>query len=352
MINIDPIFLEFLVLKISWYGVLFAIGFGISRFIIKHIFTQEGRWQPKSDWLLLYMISGTLVGARLGHVLFYDPKYYFSNPEEILQIWEGGLASHGAAVGIIIAVAAYCYHWNFDKASFVKTDREGYSYLQIIDRMAIVVALGACFIRVGNFINAEALGQVTQSPLGVHHTLPVIREIKKHLGSIEKIELQKNQKNQFSYELHFPDRIKDIQIIHRYREQVVDPLLSRIISSKGSTLSELISSRVTRINSHYLIAAELVPIYRHPAQLYEATGYLLLFLYLFYFWVKKRLVTPPGLIFGIFLMGLFGVRILVEFFKIESSVLMDTAFNMGQILSIPFFILGLIFLFRNKAFFQ
>ena len=135
--------------SVRWYGLLFAMAFVAGYFIMTWIFKKEGKPQPDLEQLSVYMIFGTVIGARLGHCLFYNPAYYLSNPIEIFKVWEGGLASHGAAIGILIAV------YLFSKK------KKNYSFLWIIDRIVIVVALAGTFIRLGNLFNSEIIGKPT-----------------------------------------------------------------------------------------------------------------------------------------------------------------------------------------------
>lgn len=149
---------------IRWYGLLFASGFVFGYFIIGNIFKRE-KIDPKLlDTVTTYMVVGTVVGARLGHCLFYEPAYYFSNPISILKVWEGGLASHGAAIGILIAL------WMFSR-------KAKKSYIWTLDRIVIVVALAGFFIRMGNLMNSEIYGVETTLPWGFifvrwHETVP------------------------------------------------------------------------------------------------------------------------------------------------------------------------------------
>ena len=138
---------------IRWYGLLFASSFLFGYIIMDKIFKNENLSQDTLDRLTVYMALGVIIGASLGHCLFYEPKYYLSNPVEILKIWHGGLASHGAAIGILIAL------W-----LFVRKEKKDYTW--IIDRIAIVVALSGFFIRMGNLMNSEIYGVETTMPWG------------------------------------------------------------------------------------------------------------------------------------------------------------------------------------------
>ncbi len=140
-------------LTVRWYGLLFAMSFIFGYTIMKKIFANEGLGEKVLDQLSTYMLIFTIVGARLGHCLFYEPAYYLSNPIEILKIWEGGLASHGAAIGILIGL-------------FFFAKKNHKPYLWVLDRVVIVVALAGFFIRTGNLMNSEIFGDVTSLPWG------------------------------------------------------------------------------------------------------------------------------------------------------------------------------------------
>lgn len=139
--------------SVRWYGLLFALGFIFGYLILKKIFNKEGVPVKVLDDLATYMIIFTIIGARLGHCLFYEPAYYLANPIDILKVWEGGLASHGAAVGILFGL--YIFSKRYKKP-----------YLWILDRVVIVVALAGFLIRMGNLMNSEIFGDVTTLPWG------------------------------------------------------------------------------------------------------------------------------------------------------------------------------------------
>ncbi|MBI9033565.1 MAG: prolipoprotein diacylglyceryl transferase [Bacteroidales bacterium] len=151
--DISPQLFEWGPIEVRWYGLLFATSFVAGYLIMQMIFKKEGISIEVLDKLATYMVVATVVGARLGHCLFYQPDYYLSNPIEILKIWEGGLASHGAAVAIILGL------WLF--ARYQKKP-----YLWVLDRIVIVVALAGVFIRTGNLMNSEIYGNVTDMPWG------------------------------------------------------------------------------------------------------------------------------------------------------------------------------------------
>ena len=151
--NVDPDIVSFWGLTIRYYGLLFASSFFFGYLIMQKIFKKEGLTIELLDKLTVYMAVGTVLGARLGHCLFYQPDYYLSHPWEIIKIWHGGLASHGAAIGILIAL----YY-------FSKKNKK--PYLWTVDRIVIIVALSGFFIRMGNLMNSEIYGIETSLPWG------------------------------------------------------------------------------------------------------------------------------------------------------------------------------------------
>lgn len=151
--DVDPEIFKIWIFSIRYYGLLFASSFFFGYIIMQKIFKREGLTNELLDKLTVYMAIGTVVGARLGHCLFYQPDFYLSNPIEIFKIWRGGLASHGAAVGILISL----YY-------FAKKNKK--PYLWILDRIVIVVALAGFFIRMGNLMNSEIYGNATNLPWG------------------------------------------------------------------------------------------------------------------------------------------------------------------------------------------
>ena len=208
-------------------------------------------WDKDLDKLLTFLFIGTIIGARLGHCLIYEPQFYLSHPLEILKIWHGGLASHGGTLGVLLAIYLFTKSCN-------------YRFLTIADMLCIPVALVSTFIRLGNFMNSEILGKYTDSPLGI--------------------------------------------------------VFARI--------------------------GDAMP--RYPAQLFEAFAYFIIFiiLTLAYFYVKKR---GPGFILGLLFILIFSARFIIEPFKVEQAdYTTGIALNVGQLLSIPFIILGIILIIYSR----
>lgn len=153
--NADPILFSYGNITIGWYGLLFATGFYLGFHLMRWVYKRDNKPLASLDVLFIYMVLGAVIGARLGHCLFYDPAYYLANPLQILKIWEGGLASHGGTVGMLVAVYVY------------SRQTPGINFIWILDRITLPVALGSFFIRCGNFFNSEIIGIPTTVPWAV-----------------------------------------------------------------------------------------------------------------------------------------------------------------------------------------
>jgi len=282
---------------IRYYSLMFVIAFGLGWYIMKHIFIRENETIEKLDTLFIWTVVATLLGARLGHVFFYDWEYYSNNILEILLPFRfspefeftgfQGLASHGAAVAIIIAVYFY-------SSRVIKRPM-----LWVLDRIVIPVASGAIFVRIGNFFNSEIVGKVTDSPFGV-------RFVRDYYSA--------------------KDIVNATQI-----PNVNDAYFALINDPKYAALLEKVPAK-------------------HPAQLYEAIGYIFVFLILFLLYWKTKTAEKQGLIFGYFLILLWSVRFVVEYVKESQGGIEKNLglFSTGQWLSIPFILLGIYFLFMAE----
>ena len=339
-------------LTIRWYGLLFALGFLVGQQILVRMYKQEGRSEKDVDTLTVYMVVSTVIGARLGHCLFYEPAYYLSHPIEILKIWEGGLASHGATIGILIAIYLY---------SRKQTDQ---SFLYVLDRMVITVALAGCFIRLGNLMNSEILGRPADVATAFIFVAPAESAIKETYGDIiEDVKVTQNHKDSVANGITYAGLDLKLKIDTRNLQKVGIPTVDfftqnslRKTLTGYSDVSENIVLPAERFTSESNIgsngiATEVVKIYgipRHPAQLYEAISCFFLFLLLLYIYNRKKAATPEGRIFGLFVVILFTLRFVYEFFK-EPQVAFENsmALNMGQLLSVPLIIAGLFVLIRS-----
>ncbi|MDX1940359.1 MAG: prolipoprotein diacylglyceryl transferase [Saprospiraceae bacterium] len=259
--NVSPEIVSVGPLTFRWYGLLFALGFLLGLFMVRRMFQAEKAPDAWLDKAFIYVVVGAVLGARLGHVLFYDWGYYSKNLIEIPMVWHGGLASHGGAIGIILAL------WIFS----VRVSKK--SILWILDKVVVPTALAGCFIRLGNLMNSEIVGK--------------------------------------------PANVAWAFIFTRLQN---DPDLEN----------------------------PLAP--RHPVQLYESLSYLAIFFILYYVYWKTNKREKPGYIFGLFLTLIFGARIVWEYFK-ESQGGIESAFgnimSTGQLLSVPFVLIGLYFMFRK-----
>lgn len=249
--NVSP-FLYDGFIQIRWYSLAFMIGFIIGYEIEARIYKHEGAPERWLSILLLWTVAGTIIGARLGHVFFYEWDVYSQDPIKILYVWQGGLASHGGTIGIIIGVICY---------SIFTTKRNP---IWTFDRLVIPIALVGGLIRLGNLMNSEIFGHATGLPWG----FKFIR----------------------SYEWH----------------QMYEGLAC------------------------------------HPTQIYEALCYFALFALLMWMYWKKNAERRPGLIFGVFFIGIFLPRFLIEFIKNDQVAFeASMTLNMGQWLSVPFILAGI-----------
>lgn len=283
--------------KLHFYSLMWVVAFVLGWYIMKRIFTKEKVSLEYLDPLFIYTVLATMIGARLGHVLFYQSELISQDFFSIFLPFKfkggfeftgfQGLASHGAAIGIIIGMYLYRKKYNYK------------SLLWILDRVVISVASGAIFIRIGNFINSEIIGKVTDSSFGVRFI---------------QDEYYKNQIVQLT-------GINDVQKAYN---AVTD-------------------------NPQFVELLNAVP-YRHPAQLYESFCYIFVFLILWYFYSKTTKRDQTGFLFGLFLILLWTVRFFVEFVKEPQGDEYINWFglNTGQWLSIPFIGIGLYFMFVYK----
>lgn len=347
-------------LTIRWYGLLFASGFLISQQVLFRIFKAEGHKEADVETLTVYMVIATILGARLGHVFFYEPARYLANPIDILKIWEGGLASHGAAFGILFALflySSYDIKYNFTKfkGTFRKHPRAGQSFLWVVDRIVIVVALTGALIRFGNFINSEIEGLPTQSDYGVIFAWNAKNAILSTSDAVASVEVSDSDREipesiadmyrPVTFTVKFRDAGYEEEEIRAFLEVKVKSLFTNyqsirkhIYEPAGTTLDYALEQD----RGAYIATIYTYGVPRHPAQLYESATTFLLFIFLLLLWNKLRSKTPEGLLLGLFLVILFGLRFVHEFFK-ENQVNFedDLPLNMGQWLSIPLIIAGI-----------
>jgi prolipoprotein diacylglyceryl transferase len=284
---------------IRYYSLMFVVAFALGWYIMKHIFIRENEPLEKLDSLFIYTVIATLVGARLGHVIFYQSELFRDDPLSILLPIRtkpefeftgfSGLASHGAAIAIILFMIYF-------SKKIMKQ-----SLLWVLDRVVIPVASGAIFVRLGNFFNSEIVGHETDSAFG----------------------------------------IKFVQDYYNKNDAVLN---TKIANTKEAykAISE---------NPDYAFLLDKVPAL-HPSQLYEAFGYVFVFLILFFMYWKTEARKKEGLLFGMFMVLLWSVRFIVEFVKASQGGFekypIFNALTTGQWLSIPFVLIGLYYIFRPK----
>ena len=278
--NVDPVLFSVGSFSVRWYGLFWALGFLFGYFIMRKIYRREHMSDDSLDKLLVYMLLFTVVGARLGHCLFYEPSVYLVHPLDILKVWEGGLASHGGAIGILLGLWIYMRRYN--KSPKKKDERPSISYIWLFDRIVIAVCLVGALIRCGNVMNHEIYGTPTSLPWG----FVFLRGAEQFCGTVD------NYTACNAWDAPCPP-------------------------------------------------SEWLPC--HPTGLYEAFFCLVAMGILLWMYYKRNLGDKqPGLMFGTFLVIIFGSRILIEFLKnVQVEFEKGMTFDMGQWLSIPFLLLGI-----------
>lgn len=355
--NIEPELIKIGPLAPRYYGLLFALGFVIGYKIMTWIYKKENLDPLKVDTLTMWMVIATVVGARLGHCLFYEPEEYLPQPWRILFIWEGGLASHGATVAILGAMFFYGRKY------------KDQPMLWILDRLVITIALAGCFIRMGNFFNSEILGKPTDSPMGVVFARPVTDNINRlndylvdngysKAGAIKNVSYSFTGNTEKDSLLNKEVLIKvDFEGVHN--KEVLHDFMSNLpntIRGIDQEMDHIDHIKLGVVNEPLLVAGDgitsvtfkALAMPRHPSQIYEAFSCILLFVLLLSIYQYCGNKTPRGLLLGIFMVVCFGLRFLWEFLKENQVAFEDNlTLNMGQSLSIPVIIVGLFLIVRS-----
>jgi len=345
-----------------WYSVLFAMGFIVGYQIMVNIFKKEGKDPLNVDTLTVHMVLATIISARLGHLVFYEPQRFLADPLMFFRTWEGGLASHGAAFGIPLALYLYSNYfvdasWSPFRFKFRKKKRAGQSWLWIIDRIVITVALAAVFIRMGNFVNSEIVGKPTGTDYGVVFGR-VAEEMIEDAGlGIEKAEASKGVSTERPSPGIVPVDLtltfENSQLSEPDARRIIENNVKRILTGYASVRehyaqgNESLDYELKVINRKVVVTVHTWGINRHPTQLYESATSLILFFVLLGIWIKYKERTPEGLLFGIFLVYIFALRWFHETYKENQVAFEDEmTYNMGQLLSIPLLALGVFILIR------
>jgi prolipoprotein diacylglyceryltransferase len=323
------------------------------------MYKKEGKSTKDLDALLLFMILGVILGARLGHVIFYEPMRYLKDPLSILKTWEGGLASHGGAIGILVVMWLYSNYLidiNPLKGRFVwkKRKREGQPFLYVADRIVICAAIVGALIRFGNFLNSEIIGLPTESRFGVIFA----RDVEDRLAypkEVEEVEVLRVDDYEQNVDLSqgvpvkilmtFDPSVQSEQGLNTYLSQNIKNILAGDVYLRDfiqEPQDTALNYELEQRNGQYIATIFTTGIPRHPAQLYESISSLLLFFLLFYFWHRTKGRFPNGLLLGWFMVILFTLRFFYEFLK-ENQVDFEEGMtlNMGQWLSIPMVLIGL-----------
>ena len=243
-------------LDIRYYGVMWAVALLLGGWIFSYFCKHEGKSGELADSAFVYIALGTIIGARVGHCLFYDPMYYLAQPWTIItEIRDGGMASHGATIGILLSI------WLCARKNRVPV-------LWLTDRLAIIAPISGAIIRLGNLFNSEIIGRAT-------------------------------------------DAVWGFKFVRLYPNIPIDKIPAQ-----------------------------------HPTQLYEAACYVLTFVVLWCLYKRTDAPKRHGMLFGISLIGIFLTRFFIEFIKMEQekfevAMIDDIGLNMGQVLSVPFIVIGI-----------
>ncbi|MBM3178301.1 MAG: prolipoprotein diacylglyceryl transferase [Bacteroidetes bacterium] len=347
-------------ITLRWYGLLFALGFLISQQLLTYMYRKEGKPEKEVDNLTILMVVATILGARLGHVIFYQPDILWNNPLGVLLPFEftpkfrftglQGLASHGGAIAILTGLYLYAR-------------KKKVSYLQVLDRIVILVCITGACIRLGNYFNSEIIGKPTEMPWGVVFTNKLTHALEyKTLDNnpVLSAAIIKDEGPRRDTVLLKRPGARPLLLYMFFKPDVTEEDMRFFVNSRAknyvSTLSDFFYDDPTapldfsfvKQDNAYAVKARVVGIARHPAQLYESLSCLILFVALFMFWNKHRINLPDGRIFGFFMIALWGLRFAYEFLKENQEYFEnDLPLNMGQLLSIPLFVSGIIILIRS-----
>lgn len=347
-------------ITLRWYGLLFALGFLISQQLLTYMYRKEGKPEKEVDNLTILMVVATILGARLGHVIFYQPDILWNNPLGVLLPFEftpkfrftglQGLASHGGAIAILLGLYLYAR-------------KKKVSYLQVLDRIVILVCITGACIRLGNYFNSEIIGKPTELPWGVVFSNKLTHALEyKNLKNnpVLSAAIIKDEGPRRDTVLLKRPGARPLLLYIFFKPDVSEEDMRFFINSRAknyvATLSDFFYDDPTapldfsfvKQDNAYAVKARVVGIARHPAQLYESISCLILFVLLFMYWNKHRINLPDGRIFGVFMIALWGLRFTYEFLKENQEYFEnDLPFNMGQLLSIPLFVAGIIILIRS-----
>lgn len=322
-------------LPVRWYGVFFACSFLVGQYILNWAYKHDGVPISLVEKFAIYAIAGTILGARAGHMFFYDFKALMADPLSLFRIWEGGLASHGGGIGLGLA----CY-------LFYKKHKEQLpSYLWVLDKTVLVVAIAGCFIRFGNFMNSEIVGKPSNTSTSVLFANPVmfalesdgfIRDVSVTPNSSTPININEIECKPYTLAFNFDISVSKEEALDNINKIVIPYINKQKGADKHFTVTDFATTELG--NNTFSIEAFGIP--RHPAQLYESFSCLILFGLLLY--LNKKKLLPEGSLFGVFMIYVFTLRFFYEFLKENQKAWEDgNLLNQGQTLSIPMVLIGI-----------
>lgn len=325
---------------------MFIISFVLGQYGMQYVFKKENVNPKLMDSLVYWMVGATIIGARLGHVFFYDWRYYKNHLGEILMVWKGGLASHGAAISIVLAMIWWSQR--IAKKHPIWT----------LDRIVIVVALAGGFIRMGNWFNSEIYGAQANSPVETVFVEAGRASIERGYGeNVKSLTFDETGTVFTTDSLNYPvleAQFRFFGLNENQTGEYVNNYLARILNATSKDDANILpypdaTAEVYTDENGAFASINVLGVPRYPTQLFEAAAYWLIFVILAFLYLKTNAKNRRGFIFGAFLIGVFGFRFFVEYYKeIQVSFETSMSLNMGQWLSIPLVISGFYLMLTSK----
>ena len=339
-------------MMIRYYGLLWAISFFLGFYMVKKMIKNEGGDPELADKFLTYTLIGGVLGARLGHVFFYDWDYYKDHLIEIPKVWNGGLASHGGAIGIIIST------WILSRRVTKK------SIFWSLDKIVVVTAIAGSLIRVGNLMNSEIIGQKSDAASAFFFEYQAKDSMAGFFDTTaDKVNIKPTGENLekagFSYPLskvsmNLPVQSDQFDMegvyehFYHYKSFYYYPESEKSFEKEAHYFVTEEAPELVSTPNGYFVSFTIAMIPRIPTQIWEAASYLLIFLLLFIGYWKMHWYKKQGMLFGMFLVLVFAARFIIEFWKEHQTLSDDAALNMGQWLSIPAVFAGLVIMFLSS----
>ena len=332
--------------ELRFYSLMFIISFVLGQYGMQYVFKKENVNPKLMDSLVYWMVGATIIGARLGHVFFYDWGYYKNHLGEILMVWKGGLASHGAAISIVLAMIWWSQR--IAKKHPIWT----------LDRIVIVVALAGGFIRMGNWFNSEIYGAPANSSVETVFVEAGRASIERGYGeNVKSLTFDETGTFFTTDSLNYPvleAQFRFFGLNENQTGEYVNNYLARILNATSKDDANILpfpdaTAEVYTDENGAFASINVLGVPRYPTQLFEAAAYWLIFVILAFLYLKTNAKNRRGFIFGAFLIGVFGFRFFVEYYKeIQVSFETSMSLNMGQWLSIPLVISGFYLMLTSK----